>query len=241
MTFLEFIKARSLNKKPVDKLGPYRIFTVDASAIRDKSVADDEFNHFGTHLEFAFIPNNEVWISQDIDKHEQSFLINNGINQYEGKSKGVKDWYDYALRREKAEREKVDGVKMSKKIAPDKLYYKQYCTIRSDKIEVWLVDGELVRDLYKTDFIEGGSGICYPWIPINEIWIERNLIERGEINITILHEFVESSLMKINKMSYNKSHPIAAKVDWHHRRKFTKSDVESLTRSKALEMAKCYL
>ena len=60
---------------------------------------------------------------------------------------------------------------------------------------MWLVDGELVRDLYKTDYICGGNPyVPYPWIPKNEIWIEKNL-KKEEIYSIILHEYVESTLV----------------------------------------------
>jgi hypothetical protein len=240
MQFKLWLETRDLDKVKIDQFGPYKIFLVNAAAIRDKSVQDDEFNHIGIHLEFpSLIPDKEIWISKDIDKHEQMFLITNGINQYEAKRKGIKDTYDYALKREKSEREKIDGLKFNSKSIPDKLYYKKYCNI--NEITVWLINGEMVRDLFKTDFIEGGNSEVYKWIPKNEIWIEKNLKEKGEIDITILHEYIESTLMKYNRMNYNKAHPIAAKVDWHHRGKWNKSDVEYLTKEKALAMAKPYL
>lgn len=129
-TFLEYVKIKSLDKKKLDKIGDYRIYSVNASAIRNTSQGDDEFNHFATHLEFPdLVPNNEIWISRDIAKREIPFLIHNGINQYEGKKKGKK-WYDYALKKERAEREKVDHLKFKgrydEKTPPDKVYYKYY-------------------------------------------------------------------------------------------------------------------
>lgn len=111
-----------------------------------------------------------------------------------------------------------------------------------DDIEVWLINGEVVRDLYKTDFIEGGNGEVYKFCPKQEIWVEKNLMqEKGEVDITILHEYVESTLMRYKKFSYDKAHNIAAKVDWHHRKKWTFEDVKELDRETALEMAKKYI
>lgn len=236
------------DKKLIDQIGPHRIYSVNASKIRNKSVADDGFNHFATHLEFpSIVPKNEIWVSQDIDKKETPFLITNGLNQYKAQKKGVKDPYDYALRREKKEREAVDGIKFQpKEKPPENLYYKLFCKIKSDGIQVWLVDGEKVRDIYKSDFIEGGNNAgagkgVYPWIPKDEIWIEKNLKEKGEIEITILHEYVERTLMRKMNFSYGKAHGIATKIDFKHRGKFTKQDAENLTEKEALEMAKSYL
>lgn len=43
-------------------------------------------------------------------------------------------------------------------------------------IEVWRIDGHLVRCYYKTDYTEGGHGYVYPWCPRNEIWIEKDIV-----------------------------------------------------------------
>ncbi len=243
MRFKLWIEMRDINKKEIEEIGDYRIFLVNASAIRDKSTNDDNFNHLAVHEDYpSLIPKNEIWISKDISKHERQFLIHNGVNRYEALRKGIKDTYTYALKRERAEREKVDGIKFDPKAPPpEKLYVKVYCEIPSDNIKVWLIDGEIARDLYKTDFIEGGNCEVYKWVPEGEIWIEKNLRERQEIPITILHEYVESTLMREKKFKYGKAHNIAVKVDWRRRQNFSKADVKALTTEKALEWAKPYL
>jgi hypothetical protein len=249
LSFLEYVNGKTIEKKRLEKIGDFTIFTVNASAIRNIDQGDDEFNHFATHMEFPkLVPNNEIWISRDISERERQFLIHNGMNQYLAKKKGKRNWYEYALKKEKAEREKVDKIKFvgkDRKTPPDKVYYKYYCGIPSenDDVEVWLVDGEIVRDLYKSDFIEGGNPEVYSWVPKGEIWIEKNLEkEKDEVDITILHEYIESTLMKYKKLTYNKAHPIASKVEFHHRnKKWDITDVKDLNREEALEMAKRYL
>lgn len=247
-TFLEYVGGRKIDKKKIDRIGDYTIYTVNASAIRDSSQANDQFNHLATHMEFPkLVPNNEIWISQDISQHERQFLIHNGLNQYKAKKLGKRNWYAYALKKEKREREVVDHIKFKSDPAqkpPEKIYYKYYCGIpnENDDIEVWLVNGEIVRDLFKSDFIEGGNAEIYgKWLPKGEIWIERNL-SQSEINITILHEYVERTLMKYKKLPYDKAHTIASKVEWHHRKKkWNIDDVKLLNAEEALEMAKKYL
>lgn len=250
-SFLEYVKGKSIEKTKLDKIGDYKIFTVNAAAVRASSQTNNEFNHFATHAEFPkLIPNNEIWINKDISKHERQFLIHNGIHQYKAKEAGKRNWYEIALKKEKAEREKVDGLKLNPKKfnqePPDKVYSKYYCGIPSpnDDIEVWLVNGEIVRDLFKTDFIEGGNskhdGGVYSWIPKGEIWIEKEL-EDIEINLTILHEYIENTLMKLKKLSYNKAHTIASKIDFKHRKNWDIVKVKSLNREEALKMASPYL
>jgi hypothetical protein len=250
-TFLEYVKGRKIEKKRLDRIGDYTIYTVNAAAVRDSSQENDEFNHFSTHLEFPkLVPNKEIWISQDISKHERQFLIHNGFNQYEGKRKKKRSWYDYALKKEKREREVVDGIKFKPNATnekpPTKVYDRYYCGIASenDDVEVWLVDGEKVRDLFKTDFILGGNGLIYPWCPNQEIWIEKNLLkdEEEEIPVVILHEYVERALMKYKKLSYDKAHTIASKIEFQHRKhNFNKAKIMSLNIKEAIRMAHRYL
>src|SRR5581483_11638788 len=124
---------------------------------------------------------------------------------------------------------------------PEKLYDEYFCGIPSpgDDVEVWLVDGEIVRDLYKVDFIEGGNDQVYrKWLPKGEIWIEKNLKDEHEICVTILHEYVENTLMKKKHYSYDKAHNVASKVEFSKRgKKWDMADVKSLNRDEALKMA----
>jgi len=242
LNFQEYFKSRSINKIKIEKIGPYSIFTVDGAAVRDMSEDGDEFDHFSTHLELPkVVPDKEIWIDEKVTKHERFFLIHSGVNEYEYKAKGKRNWYEDVLKHERQERDKVDSVKFKSKPnpeqVPESVYVKLYCDVDDQK--VYLINGEKVRDLYKTDFCCGGNDQVYhKWIPRNEIWIEKDLTEKEEIPITILHEFVERTLMKYKRYSYDKAHTIATKVDFKYRRKFTKEDAENLTAKKALEMAR---
>jgi sRNA-binding regulator protein Hfq len=248
MSFVEYVNSRKIDKKRLDRIGDYTVYLVNGGAVRDTTQGNDEFSQSSTHLEMPkLVPNNEIWIANDISKHERQFLIYNGINQYEAKRKGKRNWYDYALKKERREREVIDNIKFSPqstdKKPPDKVYDKYYCGIPNEKddVEVWLVNGEIVRDMFKTDFVSGGNGLCYSFVPNQEIWIEKNLEEKLEIPITILHEYVERALMKYKKLSYDEAHTIASKVDWKKRRKFDKTDVMALSIEEALKFAKTYL
>ena len=251
ITFLEYFNSKELNKILLDQIGIYKIYTVNAEAIRKSSLYDVEYNDFATHLQFPkLVPNNEIWISNDIDKKEIPFFIHNGLHQYEGKKKKVKDWYDYALKLERSERKKIDGLKFHPKLhnkkPPQKVYYKSYLDIKSpdNNIKVWLVNGEVIRDLFKSDFVLGGNGYVYSWCPRSEIWIEKNLVKDGEQEIAavILHEYVESTLMKLKKFSYDKAHNIASKVEFNCRKNDCSIDeIKNLNRNKALKMAEKYI
>ena len=231
-----------LNKHLLTELGDYKVFVVDDSNVRASALVNDEFNAFGTHLQFpSLIPAKEIWISQHVEPHEYQFLICNSLNQYYAHKNGISDWYNYALKKERQEREKVDGYKFDPSTpVPKELYYKIYCEIPADSVTVWLVDGNIVRDIYKTDFVLGGNCEVYKWIPDREIWVEKTLTEADALD-TILHEFVESTLMREKGYSYNKAHNIALKVDWKNLNKIDKESVEQLSTDYVFDIASPYL
>jgi ADP-Ribosyltransferase in polyvalent proteins len=105
----------------------------------------------------------------------------------------------------------------------------------SNFLKVVLVDGEKVRDLFKSDYIEGGHHYVYPWIPIGEIWIE-DTINASEMPPIVLHEFVERELMKRRGLTYPHAHTIASKVEFAHET-ITKAAVLALSSEDALALA----
>jgi hypothetical protein len=64
----------------------------------------------------------------------------------------------------------------------------------SGKIDVWLVNGESVRDKYYIDFTEGGHDLVYHFIPRREVWIDDDLSPK-ERKFVLLHELHERNLM----------------------------------------------
>lgn len=249
LTFLEYVQGRKIHKKLLEKIGKYKIFTVDEEALRDISEYAEEFNDYGIHASFPkLIPQKEIWIGLEVQKGERFFLLYNALRQLQalesGKSKDKA--YDFGTKIEKKLREQKDHVKKrpwtTDKPAPDKLYVEFYGGIpeKNDDVEIWIVDGRKVRDLYKTDYVLGGHGYVYPWIPNQEIWMEKGEQE-DEVPVLILHEYVERTIMKYKHISYDKAHTIAAKVEFEHRGKFEKTDALALNKEEALDMAKKYM
>jgi hypothetical protein len=68
---------------------------------------------------------------------------------------------------------------------------KKYST---DKLKIWIVDGEAVRTFLFIDFTEGGHGIVYSFIPKDEVWIDDDLSVQ-ERKYVLLHELHERKLM----------------------------------------------
>ncbi len=239
-------------KKLIGKWGKYKIYLVDDEAVRNKAEYAEEFSDYGVNigkkglstLNFKFIPGNEIWIARSMKPSERHFIINNALGYIRGIERGMDpgDAYDYAVKREQAGRTKYAvnklHLKESKQInnpehkdIPNKLYYKRYGVITdvNDTVIIYLVNGEVVRDLYKTDYVEGGHAYVYEWVPLNEIWIEKT-VKGDEIPVVILHEFLERTLMKYKHFPYVRAHVAASKIEFEHRGIFTKKDALSLTR-----------
>jgi hypothetical protein len=82
--------------------------------------------------------------------------------------------------------------------------YKYYYGQR-EGFNVWIVDGEFVRRYYFDEFVYGGNGERYTFIPPDEIWID-NAINSAEFEYTLRHEINEFLLMKSFQMSYYDAH-----------------------------------
>ena len=71
--------------------------------------------------------------------------------------------------------------------------------------DVWVVDGNYVRTVIDIDFVEGGNGGCYTYIPISEVWVEK----AEDQLVVVLHEIIECTLMVTNGLDYDSAHNIA--------------------------------
>ena len=243
LRFHEYAARREVKKKHFDQYGKYSVFLVNGEEVRDSSSAGEEFGGSGDHIFYPkVIPDNEIWIEDDISEKERPVLIAAELyflrHMDHGMSKDAA--YDRMLAKEKDYR---DSVKQSKKNpsktdkkAHPKVYAKRYGKI--DGLDVWLVNGDEVRNRYKTDFIEGGHGLVYSWVPNNEIWLELGM-HQDEYPYVLLHEYVERVLMKTREMKYDEAHRIAAKVEFAMRKKgeFTKAKILAMTQKEAEKLA----
>ena len=78
-------------------------------------------------------------------------------------------------------------------------------------VKVWLVNGEIVRDLFDTNFSCGGHDLVYHFVPKNEIWLDDKISEK-ERKFIFLHELHERGLMK-KGMRYHEAHRSATEVE----------------------------
>jgi hypothetical protein len=87
----------------------------------------------------------------------------------------------------------------------------------ADYPNVYLVDGQYIRDNIYIDFTEGANWLRCSWIPENEIWIGLNDIK--EFKFILIHELAETQYALKNDMdlmnddNYDKCHDIANQAE----------------------------
>ncbi|HYT88513.1 MAG TPA: hypothetical protein VEL76_07375 [Gemmataceae bacterium] len=227
----------------------YTVYAVNGLAVRNVAQPDEEFGNFAIHEEFPdLIPANEIWISEKLAPKEGVFFIANALTQLKRQAAGATEKaYEDGLEVERVLRAKLNGVAFRDgkphKQVPAEIYLEQYTTLPDPQgdVQVWLVDGNLVRSYYKTDYTEGGHGYVYPWVPRPQIWIEDG-VDRREVPFIVTHEYLERRLMRDKKLGYDTAHEICSKVEFElrkgkgiapllvrGRRKLSKQDLPRLT------------
>ncbi len=187
--------------KKYTKVSNFTVWIVDGSYIRMH--IDKQFTNFGQHYRFKYIPDNELWIDKEHSGDESLFFISHMLVEHKLMSEG--HLFDYAIERadiiEKSERKKsklfknVSRIKVNSRLI-QKVHKQLIKKYSQDKLKVWIVNGELVRDLFYIDFTEGGHDKVYRFIPENEVWIDDDLSPR-ERKYILLHELYERNLMCI--------------------------------------------
>jgi len=86
-----------------------------------------------------------------------------------------------------------------------------------EDLEIWLVDGGIVRNKHYIDFTLGGHDLVYDFIPSKQIWIDNDTAE-DERAYVIKHELCERKAMSQGK-SYDEAHEEASKVEQVYRDK----------------------
>lgn len=250
-------QAKHFKKRIIGRWGKFTVYLVDDEAIRNSAKYAEEFGDYGVNLgrkglatiNFPFIGEHEIWIAKSIKSHERRFIIDNAFSYVRNIHRGIEAGmaYENALKHEQANRTKSisygtrlkrglpRGNLLHKEIGK-KIYVQKYATIKDedDSIVIYLVNGEYVRDLYKTDYVEGGHDYVYSWVPLNEIWVDANM-QKDEIPVIVLHEFVERTLMRYKKFPYVRAHNIALQIEFKHRGFFHKRDLAGLNKKVVIQ------
>jgi hypothetical protein len=201
----------------IGDVGEFRIWLVDGRYIRTR--IDEEFTNFGQHFRFRFIPRNEFWIDHLHAPGEEHFFIDHLLVENRLMAAGLD--YDRAPARadrvESRERRKVDYIRKGidpgrPKSAYVRKAHKRLLNAYSDGLKVWVVDGNLVRDLFFIDYTEGGHDKVYRFIPAAEVWLDDDLTA-AERPYVLLHEVHERRLMAAG-MDYPHAHRSASHLEY---------------------------
>ena len=92
-------------------------------------------------------------------------------------------------------------------------------TEKRNEVLIKHIHGSIVRQYIDPDFVFGGHGYVYSYIPKNEVWLDA-LMDPCDLPHVLCHELVEMRLMKDEKKSYITSHEYATIVEKENRRKY---------------------
>jgi hypothetical protein len=210
------------SKKLITKLRGYRVVTVDAFEVRSCTRQDEEFTNFAVHTDIPnLIPRGEVWVDERTFEDEGIFCLVNAMVHLKKLEEGLHEEkaYTAGVEAERALREAMTGLKYRggkpHRRTPADVYVSDYLALPdpTGPIAARLVDGFYVRSVYRTDYVEGGHGYVYPWVPRREIWLEHGVAAK-ELPFVLAHEYTELRLMRDDGLGYDPAHAIAAKVEF---------------------------
>jgi hypothetical protein len=202
----------------LERVDGFAVWIVSGEYVREN--LDEEFTNFGQHYRFPFIPRGEFWLDRENVPGEKGFFVDHLLVEYQLMALGMD--YPHALDKgdavEQAERAETrldrEGQELRRTHQDERLLrmvHKELLAEWSTDVKVWVVDGELVRDLYDIDFTEGGHDKVYRFIPDREVWIDDDVMP-GERPFILLHEMHERRLMS-RGWSYKKAHADASRIE----------------------------
>src|SRR5581483_2031634 len=132
-----------INKRYILTHNAYRVYSVNALGVRDKTQSDEEFGNFATHDEFPrLIPEGEIWIADKSIDQEGVFFIAGALARLKEKSKGATEdkAYTAGLNVERSLREQLNDVKFRAgrphKRVPPAIYVEHYLTLPDPRFSI---------------------------------------------------------------------------------------------------------
>jgi hypothetical protein len=210
------------------------VWLVDGTWVR--KYLQREFSNFAHHYSkpkgiggdaFKCIPEHEFWIDAGVDPAEIPFFIDHLRVEHYLMRRGMS--YELAEKEgtkvEERERHRGSGKELKaygvnpeiRQIQEVRLTSSLPKSIKDDPVpirpvQIFLVDGKLVRDKIDPRFCAGGHSEVYGYIPENHIWIDNGSMLR-EWPFYIIHELHEFRDM-LDGMKYPEAHKIASRIEW---------------------------
>jgi hypothetical protein len=201
--------------------GDFQVWTVDGSYVR--SHIDEEFTNFGQHYRYPYIPEKEFWIDEEAEHDERAFFIDHLLVEHELMAKGVpySDAITQADRVERRERRRAGDVRkvthQGKQLPDPRAVHEKLWKKLENGVEVWVVNGRLVRSVFDIDFTAGGHDHVYEFVPQGEVWID-DAIQEKERGYVLLHELHERNRMA-GGTPYSQAHKESSHLEFrcrHH-------------------------
>lgn len=204
--------------KKLAQRGKVAIWLVDGAWVRTN--IEQEWDNFGHHYGFKFIPENEIWLDVQAHPDEQQFFITHCLVERRLLIRGI----DEETARKKANEAEIEARKHAgdlKKahadghLANPEIVHESLWKKLTNGVAVWIVDGRLVRSIFDVEFTAGGHDHVYEFVPQKEVWIDDDItdVERPYV---LLHELHERNIME-QGMDYDHAHAESSKLELHHR------------------------
>jgi len=201
--------------------GDFQVWIVDGTYVR--SHIDEEFTNFGQHYRYPYIPEKEFWIDEEAEHDERAFFIDHLLVEHELMAKGVpySDAITKADRVERRERRRAGDVRkvthQGKQLPDPRAVHEKLWKKLENGVEVWIVNGRLVRSVFDIDFTAGGHDHVYEFVPQGEVWID-DAIQEKERGYVLLHELHERNSMA-EGTPYSHAHNESSRLEFrcrHH-------------------------
>jgi len=205
--------------QPDEKRGNIQVWIVDGTWIRGHK--DEEFTNFGQHYRYPYIPENEFWIDKEAEHDERAFFIEHLLVEHELMKKGMP--YEQAIveadRAERKERRRAGDLakatRHGKELPDGRSVHEHLWKGLENGVQVWIVNGRMVRSAFDIDFTAGGHDHVYEFVPKGEVWIDDAIVEK-ERGFVLLHELHERNLMATG-VPYSKAHADSSRLEFHCR------------------------
>ncbi|MFA5776426.1 MAG: hypothetical protein WC988_02635 [Patescibacteria group bacterium] len=207
--------------RKLEDVGDFEVWEVDGMYVRNN--LNREFTNFGQHFRFPFIPKQQFWIDKENSSNETTYYVDHMFIEWNLMNQGA----DYCTAIDKADlqeqRERKKSALMEKirkeisntgRKIPKEVYVHRLT--KGESPQIWIVNGELIRDMFFINFTEGGHHFVYDFVPYNEIWLDNDILPK-EREFVLLHELHERYLM-FKGWTYNHAHNSSSYVEYRCRR-----------------------
>jgi hypothetical protein len=161
----------------------------------------------GNDQRYRFNPVDEVWLDNRSGIEEFRYtlaheLIERMLMRQRGWSYSRAHGEGIKLEKEMRDRDELLALKHERKVRASGFVlpggiYRQFLGNRKG-LQVWIVDGPIVRRELHGDFSMGGNGLSDSFIPENEIWLD-SAMNLEQVHYTLLQELEERKHMSKGK------------------------------------------